>query len=227
MHKRFFIRIVAVFLCLICAAGLSAPAMAADLGYQYEFEQEFTFSNFVQHTNSSWYVVDLGIDFNPVSAEGDYVVFSIDDYSYTAKFQVVQRSQELHYIGNGYDLNGFGDQNNLPYLLVICPEDPAMNLLYLRSDLFSPLFAGDKEKIHITMSVAYSNMEVGDVTSVFTIVGQKLLSLFDTIISLFWSSSGSGVGSPTFLGVMSLIALGISLALLLIKVVLNFLHLRG
>lgn len=225
MHKRFFIRIVAVVLCLICAAGLSAPAFAADLGYQYEFEQEFTFSNFVQHTNSNWYVVDFAFD--PVSAEGDYVEFSIDDYIYTAKFHMEQRTYEYHYIGNAYELMGFGDQNDLPYLLVISPDDPGMNLLYLRSDLFGKLFQGDREKIHVTMSVAYSNMEVGDVASVFTIVGQKLLSLFDTIISLFWSSSGSGVGSPTFLGVMSLIALGISLALLLIKVVLNFLHLRG
>lgn len=226
MRNRLFPRFFALALCLVLSLTLSAPALAADLGYQYEFDHQFTFSDFTVQSNRSWYAVNIGASFNPVPADGDYVVFSIDGYSFTTKFQLVERAKVVHYIGNAYDLFGYGDQNNEAYLLQIYPDNPELNTLYLRSDLFSPLFAGNTQKIHVTMSVAHSNMDADDVTSVFTTISHWLLGMLNNVAKLFWTVNADGVGSLTFLGVLSIVGLGISLALLLTKVCLRFLQLR-
>lgn len=48
-----------------------------------------------------------------------------------------------------------------------------------------------------------------------------------TIQNLFYTSGGSGGGSLTFLGVLAVAGLGISLVFLLLGVISNFLHFRG
>ena len=60
-------------------------------------------------------------------------------------------------------------------------------------------------------------------TSVFTAIFEWISTALTSLISVFYVAE-SGF---TFLGVLALIALGISIFFLLVGVISNFLHLRG
>ena len=62
------------------------------------------------------------------------------------------------------------------------------------------------------------------VTNVFTGIGEWLTSFLPTIMSLFWDAEA---GSLTFLGVLGVCGLAISIFFLLMGVIQNFLHFRG
>ena len=69
---------------------------------------------------------------------------------------------------------------------------------------------------------------VNTIFEVFSIIGVWIVDQLGMLTELFWipASSGDG-GSLTFLGVLALCSLGISVIFLLIRVVQNFLHFRG
>jgi hypothetical protein len=59
-------------------------------------------------------------------------------------------------------------------------------------------------------------------TGVFDAVMDWLLTAINSVISLFWAE-----GALTFLGILSLVALAISIFFLIVRLIQNFLHLRG
>ncbi len=63
---------------------------------------------------------------------------------------------------------------------------------------------------------------ISAITSVFTAVMTWLQSAITSVVAVFWTGE-----ALTFLGVLALIALGISIFFLLVGLIQNFLHLRG
>lgn len=64
-------------------------------------------------------------------------------------------------------------------------------------------------------------------TAVFDAIFTWILSAISAVIPVFWTVGESGTGELTFLGVLTLIALGISIFFLVMGLIQNFLHLRG
>lgn len=65
-------------------------------------------------------------------------------------------------------------------------------------------------------------------TTVFTAVFEWIMGAITAIIPVFWTAgSGDTGGELTFLGVLAIIALAISLFFLIVGLIQNFLHLRG
>ena len=66
------------------------------------------------------------------------------------------------------------------------------------------------------------------ITEVFSAMGTWLVSFINALIPLFWNQgSGDTPGSLTFLGILAIIGLAISIFFLVMRVIENFLHLRG
>ena len=63
---------------------------------------------------------------------------------------------------------------------------------------------------------------ISAITAVFTAVMQWIITAIQSVIAVFWTGE-----ALTFLGVLALIALAISIFFLLVGLVQNFLHLRG
>lgn len=63
---------------------------------------------------------------------------------------------------------------------------------------------------------------ISAITAVFTAVMGWLQTAITSVVAVFWTGEGL-----TFLGVLALIALGISIFFLLVGLIQNFLHLRG
>lgn len=63
---------------------------------------------------------------------------------------------------------------------------------------------------------------ISAITAVFTAIFEWILSAITAVIPVFWSGEGL-----TFLGVLALIALGISIFFLVMGLIQNFLHFRG
>lgn len=190
MISRKIRRTLSVTLCVLLLCSFTVPAFAAsdDLGFQYVFEQDFTFSDFTAAGVSGWYKIPLNVAASAEQIKADHVKFSIDGYSYSTTFKTATRANTFHYIGNGYAFYGFGTATDDPYFLTICPSDPSQNALYLRSDLFSPLFAGDNSKVHVAVSVAYNDLfATGDfldnVTTVFASAMGMVATAARTVIS--------------------------------------------
>lgn len=59
-------------------------------------------------------------------------------------------------------------------------------------------------------------------TAVFDAIFTWILSAIEAVLAIFWTGE-----ALTFLGVLALIALGISVFFLLVGLIQNFLHLRG
>ena len=64
---------------------------------------------------------------------------------------------------------------------------------------------------------------ISSITGVFSAVSDWVVKGLQSLIPVFYSSE-SGL---TFFGTMSVVALGISIFFLLLRVVQNFIHLRG
>lgn len=64
-------------------------------------------------------------------------------------------------------------------------------------------------------------------TAVFDAVFTWVKSAITSCIEVFYTSGSEGGGQLTFLGVLALIALAISIFFLLVGLIQNFLHLRG
>ena len=70
--------------------------------------------------------------------------------------------------------------------------------------------------------------QITAITDVFTAMGTWLVSFINSIIPLFWTAGTADTpGSLTFLGVLAIIGLAISVFFLVMRVIENFLHLRG
>lgn len=66
------------------------------------------------------------------------------------------------------------------------------------------------------------------ITSVFKAIGDWFVEFIPSLIALFWTpGTGDNSGSLTFLGVLSVIGLAISVFFLIMGLIQNFLHLRG
>lgn len=63
-------------------------------------------------------------------------------------------------------------------------------------------------------------------TAVFSAIFDWMIDAIPSVIAVFWTEGASG-GELTFLGVLALIALAISIFFLLLGLIQNFLHLRG
>lgn len=59
-------------------------------------------------------------------------------------------------------------------------------------------------------------------TAVFSAIFEWILGAITTVLAIFWTGE-----QLTFLGVLALVALGISIFFLLVGLIQNFLHLRG
>ena len=65
-------------------------------------------------------------------------------------------------------------------------------------------------------------------TNVFDAVFTWIMSAINAIIPLFWTAgTGDTGGSLTFLGILALVGLAISIFFLIVGLIQNFLHLRG
>lgn len=64
---------------------------------------------------------------------------------------------------------------------------------------------------------------VEQMTDVFTDIMTWIVTALQSVIGIFWSDT-TGL---TFLGILALVALGVSIFFLLMGVIQNFLHLRG
>lgn len=63
---------------------------------------------------------------------------------------------------------------------------------------------------------------VSAITAVFTAIMDWIITAIESVIPVFYSAEGL-----TFLGVLALIALGISIFFLVLGLIQNFLHFRG
>lgn len=69
---------------------------------------------------------------------------------------------------------------------------------------------------------------VGAILEVFSGVGEWITSGVNAMIPMFWQAAETGsAGQLTFLGVLAVAGLAISVTFLLIGVIQNFLHFRG
>lgn len=182
-------RLLSVLLCLALTIGLTVPTYAATdgLDFQYVFEKDFTFSGF-SSVQQGWYSVPLDVTDVAQHVKADYILFTIDGNSFRTEFKSASRGTTYHYIGNAYPLFGFGEETDEPYCLIICPDSPGNNKLYLRSDFFSPLFHGDIQAIHVALSVGYNDLFatggfLDDVRTVFASALNMVGSVADVVIS--------------------------------------------
>lgn len=69
---------------------------------------------------------------------------------------------------------------------------------------------------------------ITSIFGVFSETGKWLTQFIPTLISLFWNEgSGETAGSLTFLGVLAVVGLSISVFFLIMGLIQNFLHFRG
>ena len=69
---------------------------------------------------------------------------------------------------------------------------------------------------------------VGAILQVFTGVGNWITTGVNNMVPMFWQAAETGsAGELTFLGVLAVAGLAISVTFLLIGVIQNFLHFRG
>lgn len=68
---------------------------------------------------------------------------------------------------------------------------------------------------------------ISAMTAVFDAIFTWILSAISAVVPVFWTVGEGGTGELTFLGVLTLIALGISIFFLVMGLIQNFLHLRG
>lgn len=65
------------------------------------------------------------------------------------------------------------------------------------------------------------------VLAVFDMIGNWIGGAFENLIPIFWTATEGGAGSLTFMGVLAVAGLAISVVLLLLNIVQRFLHFRG
>ena len=73
-----------------------------------------------------------------------------------------------------------------------------------------------------TVTTTVTATIISAITAVFTAVMQWVITAITSVIAVFWTGE-----QLTVLGVLALIALGISIFFLLVGLIQNFLHLRG
>ena len=72
------------------------------------------------------------------------------------------------------------------------------------------------------------NAIITSITGVFTAIADWISTTLPSITEIFYTpGTGETPGSLTFLGVLAVVALGISIFFLLMGLVQNFLHFRG
>lgn len=69
---------------------------------------------------------------------------------------------------------------------------------------------------------------LASILDVFTAVGEWFSTFVPTLFSLFWTPAAEGSGgSLTFLGVLAVAGLAVSIVFLVVGLIQNFLHFRG
>lgn len=65
------------------------------------------------------------------------------------------------------------------------------------------------------------------ITTCWTAIFTWLTTSISSLVPIFYEVDAQGEGSLTFLGVLAIIALGVSVFFLIMGLIQNFLHLRG
>lgn len=73
-----------------------------------------------------------------------------------------------------------------------------------------------------TGTATVTSTVISAITAVFTAVMSWIITAIQSVVAVFWTGE-----ALTFLGVLALVALGISIFFLLVGLIQNFLHLRG
>lgn len=68
---------------------------------------------------------------------------------------------------------------------------------------------------------------ISAITNVFTEMGSWLVTAIQSMLSVFATSGTDGTVTLTFLGVLAVAGLGLSIMFLVIGLIQNFLHFRG
>ena len=69
---------------------------------------------------------------------------------------------------------------------------------------------------------------LSSILDVFDAIGQWFSTFVPTLFSLFWTAGSNGAaGELTFLGVLAVAGLAISIVFLVLGLIQNFLHFRG
>lgn len=220
--------------CFIFVVCLACPAFATDvpeLDFQYVFSEDFTFADIERYGSTDWYSIPFDVSSVADKVNADYVIFSIDNYEYKCKFKVISKGRDYHYIGNPSVVFGVDDGTEFPFFLLIDSYSPSVSRLYIGPPILGPLYRGDKTSIHVAVSVAYHEATptgfISSIFDVFSYIGGFVIGLLNSVTGLFWFVNGSGEIKLTLLGVLSLVALGVSLVFLLLRVIRNFLHFRS
>lgn len=66
---------------------------------------------------------------------------------------------------------------------------------------------------------------ISSITAVFTAIWEWIIGAIPDVVGVFYTSGAEG--GLTFLGVLALMALGISIFFLIMGLIQNFLHFRG
>lgn len=69
---------------------------------------------------------------------------------------------------------------------------------------------------------------ISAMTAVFSAIFDWIIEAIPSVVAVFWTAGdGNTGGQLTFLGVLALVALAISIFFLVLGLIQNFLHLRG
>ena len=231
MWKKFFNRFLIFSLTLVFTFVLSVPAFAAGgvypmPGYTFLFEETFPESSFVADGDNykvpaftASYKLEKSdaciVSFCGQNVELPWFGYSSDQYSL------------LYCIGNVSLIDPTQSDNGHGFFLALDKSDRSKCFFVCSSEFYHNFVEGTgSEGFSISVSVLdESGMTfLEKLLAIFSDIGEWLRSQVDFIINMFWDSATSQL---TFFGVLSLISLGFSLALLLVKVILNFLNFRG
>ena len=81
---------------------------------------------------------------------------------------------------------------------------------------------------NIIKGVNFITGVITSILAVFTAIGNWFVASFTQLIPIFWTAgSGSESGSLTFMGVLAVCGLGMSVIFLLIGIIQKFLHFAG
>lgn len=231
MWKKYFKRFLVFSLVLVFTFALTVPASAAGHvssmpGYIFLVEETFSESSFVADGDNykvpaftpSYKLEEADIclvSFSGQNVELPWFAYSSDQY------------ELLYCIGNVSLIDPVQPDNGYGFFFALYKGDKTKSFFVCSADFFHDYVEGTGDA---GFSISFSVPDDSAMTfldklfSAFSDIGNWLRAQLDLIISLFWNAEAVQL---TFFGVLSLISLGFSVVLLLIKVILNFLHFRS
>lgn len=231
MAKKIFKRLSPFLLCALLIFGLAGSALAD--GYASE-TPGYIYAGSKTVYEASFQLVDgrytalLG-EGSLKTENAEECLVSFGDAAYRLKWNYYQGDvvADAFFIGNPYFLDPELRNTYLDFVIVLDRTDKTKSFISCTPEFFAQHIEGTgSDGVVISFSVPdnTSMTFLERIFGIFSDVGQGLLSLINQMISFFWNAEA---GSLTFCGLMALIGLGISLSLLLIKIILGFLRFRN